>query len=54
MTERQIKLIEEAKALNERIRLLNLEINALQLQYIEVTNKLFDSINDKDKLKNKK
>ena len=51
MTDRQIELIAKAKYLQDKIKILNDEVNKAQLEYIEVSNKLFDSIEDKPKVK---
>ena len=51
MTNRQKELVLEAYYLERDIKLLNEEINKKQARYIEVANKLFDSIEDKGKVK---
>lgn len=51
MTDRQKELVIEAYYLERDIKLLNAEINKKQERYIEITNKLFDSIEDKGKMK---
>lgn len=51
MTDRQKELVIEAYYLERDIKLLNAEINKKQERYIEITNKLFDSIEDKGKVK---
>ncbi len=51
MTNRQKELVLEAYYLERDIKLLNDEINKKQARYIEVSNKLFDSIEDKVKVK---
>ncbi len=54
MTDKQKALVLEAYYLERDIKLLNDEINKKQAIYIEVSNKLFDSIgSDKIKTKNK-
>lgn len=51
MTNRQKELVIKADYIQKKIQMLNTEINLLQLEYIEVANKLFDSIEDKGKVK---
>ena len=51
MTNRQKELVIKADYIQKKIQMLNTEINLLQLEYIEVSNKLFDSIEDKGKVK---
>lgn len=51
MTDRQKELVIKADYIQKKIQMLNTEINLLQLEYIDVSNKLFDSIEDKGKVK---
>ena len=51
MTNRQKELVMKANYIQQKIQALNTEINLLQLEYIDVSNKLFDSIEDKGKAK---
>lgn len=51
MTNRQKELVMKANYIQQKIQALNTEINLLQLEYIDVSNKLFDSIEDKGKVK---
>lgn len=51
MTNRQKELVIKADYIQKKIQMLNTEINLLQLEYIDVSNKLFDSIEDKGKVK---
>lgn len=51
MTNRQKELVIKANYIQQKIQALNTEINLLQLEYIDVSNKLFDSIEDKGKVK---
>lgn len=51
MTNRQKELVMKANYIQKKIQMLNTEINLLQLEYIDVSNKLFDSIEDKGKAK---
>ena len=51
MTNRQKELVMKANYIQQKIQALNTEINLLQLEYIDVSNKLFDSIEDKGKIK---
>lgn len=51
MTNRQKELVIKANYIQQKIQALNTELNLLQLEYIDVSNKLFDSIEDKGKIK---
>lgn len=51
MTNKQKELVIKANYIQQKIQALNTEINLLQLEYIDVSNKLFDSIEDKGKVK---
>lgn len=51
MTNRQKELTREAIYLQKKIEILTQELNKTQNEYIEVANKLFDSIEDKVKVK---
>lgn len=51
MTNRQKELVIKADYIQKKIQMLNTEINLLQLEYIDASNKLFDSIEDKGKVK---
>ena len=51
MTNRQKELTREAIYLQKKIEVLTQELNKTQNEYIEVANKLFDSIDDKKKVK---
>ncbi len=51
MTNRQKELVMKANYIQQKIQTLNTEINLLQLEYIDVSNKLFNSIEDKGKVK---
>ena len=51
MTNKQKELVMKANYIQQKIQALNTEINLLQLEYIDVSNKLFDSIEDKGKVK---
>lgn len=51
MTNRQKELTREAIYLQKKIEILTHELNKTQNEYIEVANKLFDSIEDKGKVK---
>ena len=51
MTNRQKELTREAIYLQKKIEILTQELNKTQNEYIEVANKLFDSIEDKGKVK---
>lgn len=51
MTDKQKELVIKADYIQKKIQMLNTEINLLQLEYIDVSNKLFDSIEDKGKMK---
>lgn len=51
MTNRQKELVMKANYIQQKIQALNTEINLLQLEYIDISNKLFDSIEDKGKVK---
>ena len=51
MTNRQKELTREAIYLQKKIEILTQELNKTQNEYIEVANKLFDSIEDKKVVK---
>lgn len=51
MTDRQKELVIKADYIQKKIQMLNTEINLLQLEYIDVSNKLFDSIENKSDMK---
>lgn len=51
MTNRQKELTRKAIYLQKKIEILTQELNKTQNEYIEVANKLFDSIEDKGKVK---
>ena len=44
MTDYQQELVKQAQVLQREIKQLNNIINSLQLEYIKVSNELFDSI----------
>lgn len=51
MTNRQKELTREVIYLQKKIEVLTQELNKTQNEYIEAANKLFDSIEDKGKVK---
>ena len=54
MTDRQKELVIKADFLQRKIKMLNTEINLLQLEYIDVSNKLFDTLPKVKKIGEKK
>ncbi len=52
MTKEQAYLVKQAQILQDEIKKLNDIINTLQLEYIDISNQLFDSIgNEKKKVR---
>ena len=51
MTDRQKDLVIKLDYITKEIKFLNDRINYLELERIELANKLFDSIDDKGKVK---
>lgn len=51
MTDRQKELVRKISYIEQKKQLLNTEFNLLELEYIDLSNKLFDSIEDKGKAK---